>query len=65
MFLYGPTGHYYEAVKSRVTWSAGEPNNGGGEDYLAFLWGDTAEWNDVPQAWDVNAGYIVEYGPDE
>lgn len=44
-----------------TAWNTGEPNNGGGENYLAFIWGDAPVWNDVPNNWDMNTGYIIEY----
>lgn len=45
-----------------MAWLAGEPNNNGGlESFLAYIWGDTPEWNDVPLSWNVSAGYIIEY----
>ena len=42
-------------------WNPGEPNDGGNEDFLAFIWGDQPTWNDVPNAWNMVAGYIIEY----
>lgn len=49
-----------------TAWLDGEPNNANtSEHYLAYRWGDTAEWNDVPLNWDVSAGYIIEYDSGE
>jgi hypothetical protein len=42
-------------------WNTDEPNNGMNEDFLAFIWGDAPVWNDVPHAWNMSAGYIIEY----
>jgi hypothetical protein len=44
-----------------AAWAPNEPNNGGGENYLAFIWGEQPIWNDVPGNWDMNAGYIIEF----
>ncbi len=46
---------------SYTAWHTGEPNNGGGEDYMAFIWGDAPVWNDVPHNWNMGAGFIIEY----
>ncbi|MCA8882209.1 MAG: hypothetical protein KDA50_00400 [Rhodobacteraceae bacterium] len=41
-------------------WSAGEPNNAGGEDYAVGWWsGD--RWNDLPNL--ARSGYVVEWSP--
>ena len=59
-----PAGGWYWCTGDALTYSAwytGEPNNGGVENYLAFIWGDAPVWNDVPEAWNMNAGYIIEY----
>jgi len=46
---------------SYSAWHTGEPNGGGLEHYMAFIWGDAPVWNDVPRSWDMSAGFIIEY----
>ncbi|MFN8288054.1 MAG: LamG-like jellyroll fold domain-containing protein [Chitinophagales bacterium] len=42
-------------------WNGGEPNDAGGEDYAEILQG-SGGWNDLPDAYAANNGYIMEFG---
>jgi len=44
-----------------TSWWPGEPNNFGNEDYLAFDWRGTWNWNDLPvNGAGLITGYVVE-----
>ena len=43
------------------SWSGGEPNNSGAENYVVTNWGGPGNWNDLGDDANWGQGYFVEY----